>query len=556
MISPNRLLIWLAGIFLRIRVHPCASVVLLLGALLAGCGKPESRVAVGLKTQELHLGNGTEPQDLDPQIVTGVSEHNIMSSLIEGLMNEDPKTLSPVPGVAERWDVSADGTAYTFHLRANARWSDGVPVTAQDFVRSYQRALMPALANEYAYMLYAMKGAEEFNKGKLTDFAQVGVHARDGGTLEIQLTHPVPYFLSLLNHYSWWPVNIAAVERHGGFATRGNRWTRPENYVGNGPFVLESWRIGHAIVVRRNTNYWDAANVRLQRIHFYGIESADTEERAFRAGQLHVTYNPVPPAKMSVYRERNPQFLRVDPYLGTYFYRFNVRKPPLDNPLVRRALALAIDRAALCETVLRGGQLPARCFTPADTAGYTARANLTGNAEDARRLLAQAGFAEGKNFPKVEILFNTSEAHRAIAEAIQQMWRKELGIEVTLVNQEWKVYLDTEKKGDYFVSRAGWIGDYADPSTFLETFTADSGNNRTGWSDKKYDALLAAAAREPDTTKRNELFQEAEAILMTAVPIMPIYFYTRPYLRQPMVRGWEPTLLDHHPWKHVWLESP
>lgn len=538
-----------------IRLRPGISAVLLLGVVLTGCGRPETRVSFGNRAQELHVGNGTEPQDLDHQIVTGVSEHNIMSSLIEGLVGEDPVDLAPVPGVAERWDISPDGTVYTFHFRSNARWSTGEPVTARDFVRSYERILAPKLAGEYAYMLHVMKGAEDFNKGKLKDFAMVGVKALDERTLRIELNHPVPYFLSLLNHYSWWPIHPATVEKHGPFAERGNRWTRPGNYVGNGPFVLESWRVNHSIVVRKNTNYWNAAAVRLQRIHYYGIESADTEERAFRAGQLHVTYNPVPPAKMSGYRQDRPELLRVDPYLGTYFYRLNTRQPHLRDKRVRHALSLALNREAIVETVTRGGQLAAYHFTPANTAGYTTRARLKGDANEARRVLAEAGYPGGKNFPPLELLFNTSEAHRAIAEAVQQMWRKELGLDVRLVNQEWKVYLDSERKGDFQVSRAGWIGDYNDPSTFLETFTANSGNNRTGWSNAKYEELLDAAAREGDLNKRNELFQQAEAIFLDELPVIPIYFYTRPYLKRPEVKEWNPTILDHHPWEHVWLES-
>jgi oligopeptide transport system substrate-binding protein len=351
-------------------------------------------------------------------------------------------------------------------------------------------------------------------------------------------------------------VHVPTVEKHGDPATRGNRWTLPGNYVGNGAFTLESWRVSHSITVRKSPTYWDAGNVKLNRIHFYGIESADTEERAFRAGQLHVTYNPVPPSKISVYREKNPQLLRIDPYLGTYFYRVNVLKPPLTDVRVRRALAIAINRAAIVETVTRGGQLPAFNLTPPGTAGYTSRAVITGTLDDARRLLKEAGFAGGKNFPKIDIHFNTSEAHRAIAEAIQQMWRKELGIDAGLLNEEWKVYLDTQNARRYDVSRAGWIGDYDDPSTFLETFTTDSGNNRTGWSNPKYDALIKAAGRESDLKKRLEIFQQAEAILVEELPILPIYFYTRPFLIHPSVRGWNPNILDHHPYKHVWLEEP
>jgi oligopeptide transport system substrate-binding protein len=523
--------------------------------IFTGCGRPVPRVDRGIATQELHLGNGTEPQDLDPHTVQGVSEHNLISSLIEGLVSEHPVTGEPVPGTAARWDISPDGKVYTFHLRPEARWSNGETVTAHDFVRSFQRILNPRLGSEYAYMLFAMKGAEDYQKGKLTDFTQVGVKALDDRTLRIELNHAVPYFLSLLNHYTWWPVHVPTVEKFGDPAIRGNRWTLPGNFVGNGPFVLESWRVSHSITVRKSTSYWDAATVKLNRIHFYGIESADTEERAFRAGQLHVTYDPVPPAKIAVYREKQPHLMRIDPYLGTYFYRVNVLKPPLNDVRVRRALALALNREAIVETVTRGGQLPAYHFTPAGTAGYTSRTKITGTRDDARRLLAEAGFPNGKGFPKMQIHFNTSDTHRPIAEAIQQMWNKELNIEVGLLNEEWKVYMDTQNARRYDVSRAGWIGDYDDPSTFLETFTTDSGNNRTGWSNARYDDLIKQAGREGELKKRLEIFQQAEAILLEELPILPIYFYTRPFLIHPSVRGWHPNILDHHPYKHVWLEE-
>ncbi|NJM55954.1 MAG: peptide ABC transporter substrate-binding protein [Verrucomicrobiae bacterium] len=371
---------------------------LLLPALLAllaftGCGRPVSRVAHGIAHQELHAGNGTEPQDLDPHTVQGVSEHNIISALLEGLVGEDPVTLEPVPGTAERWDVSGDGRVYTFHLRRNARWSNGDPVTAHDFVRSYRRILNPKLASEYAYLLFVLRGAEDFFNGRLADFAQVGVAAPDDFTLRLELNHAVPYFLQLLNHYTWWPVHLPTVEKHGPPDVRGNRWTRAGNFVGNGPFVLERWRTSHSITVRKSETYWDAASVKLQRIHFYGIESADTEERAFRAGQLHVCYDPLPAAKIAAYQRDRPHLLRIDPYLGNYFYRVNVTKPPLNDVRVRRALALAINREDIVTVVTGAGQLPAYNLTPPGTAGYTSRAKISGTLDDARRLLAEAGSA-------------------------------------------------------------------------------------------------------------------------------------------------------------------
>ena len=266
-----------------------------------------------------------------------------------------------------------------------------------------------------------------------------------------------------------------------------------------------------------------------------------------------MTYE-VPQSKISVYRRDSPQLLRIDPYLGAYFYRINTTRPQFRDKRVRQALAMAIDRKSIVENVTRGGQLPAYYFTPPDTVGYTSRSAIRYDPEGARKLLAQAGYPGGKGFPPFDILYNTSESHKSVAEAIQQMWKRELGIDARLLNQEWKVYLDTEKRKDYDVSRAGWIGDYADPSTFLETFLAESGNNRTGWANAEYDRLLKEASRLGDRQTRYELFQKAEAIFLDEMPVIPIYHYTRVYLLRPEVRGWNATILDHHPYPYVWLE--
>jgi oligopeptide transport system substrate-binding protein len=524
-------------------------------ATLAGCGLAESNVERGIRDQILHLGNGTEPQEIDPQIVTGVPEHNIIVALLEGLVSEHPETLEPAPGVAERWEISDDARVYTFHFRGNALWSNGEPVTALDFVRSYERMLSPTLGSEYAYMLHYMVNAEAFNRGEVTDFSEVGVQALDDRTLEITLHSPTPYFLSILNHYSWFPVHLPTIEKHGPVFQRGNRWTRPGNFVGNGPFVLSQWRVNQILVVEKSPTYWDADRVRLNAIHFHPIESNETEERAFRSGQIHIT-NVIPLSKIEVYRQNHPEVLRLDPWLGTYFYRFNVNAPPLDDPRVRRALTLAVDRESLVRNVTLADEQPAYHFTPPNTAGYTSWTRIEGDLEEARRLLAEAGFPGGRGFPTVEILYNTHEAHRTIAEAIQQMWRQNLGIHAGLMNQEWKVYLDSQRTLSYQIARAGWIGDYEDPNTFLNMWVTDGGNNNTGFSHPEYDRLIEEAGGTADPQQRYQILQQAEAILLEELPIMPLYFYTSKRLVHPSVRGWHPTILDHHPYKYVYLENP
>ena len=410
----------------------------LLAGVLAGCGPGNRPVDQGAHNKVLNITVGTEPEDIDPHVVTGVPEHHIIVALTEGLVAEDPVDLHPVPGTAERWEVSDDGTVYTFHLRGSAKWTNGDPVTADDFVQSFKRILTPALASKYSYMLFVMKGAEDYSTGKLKDFAQVGVRAIDERTLEITLNSPTPYFLSLLNHYTWFPVHIATIEKHGGLVKRGSGWTKPENFVSNGPFRLKSWRLGRKIVVEKNPDYWDAATTKLDEIHFYPIELETTQENAFRGGQLHNIYN-LHIDKIATYKKEHPDELRIKPHLASYFYRFNTTRKPCDDVRVRKALAMSLDRGSITKNVTKGEQMPALFFTPPGVAGYTARARIEENIDKARQLLAEAGYPDGKGFPSLELLYNTTEGHRIIAEAIQQMWKKNLNINITLQNQEWKV---------------------------------------------------------------------------------------------------------------------
>lgn len=536
-----------------------ASVLRLLSAaacllFASACFKRDSAVKSGNRDQVLHRGIGAEVGDLDPHVATNIAELDVASALFEGLVAEDPVDLHPVPAVAERWDVSPDLLTYTFHLRAGAKWSNGEPVTAQDFITAWKRILTPSLAAENAGLLYVLQGAEAFHKGATKDFAQVGVAAPDPRILRVTLDHPTPYFLSLLTHAAWFPVPLGAIEAHGAAFARGNPWTRPGRLIGNGPFKLKTWQPNRVIVVEKSPTYWDATRVRLNAIHFYPIESVDAEERTFRTGQLHATYV-LPFGKIDAYRRNAPQFLRIDPYLNTYFFRLNTRQPALDNERVRRALALAIDRVAIVEKILRGGQRAATSITPPGMPGYIPPPGAPMSAVAARALLVEAGYPGGKGLPPLEMLYNTSENHRILAEAVQEMWRRELGLDVRLLNQEFKVVLAERRLGRYQILLSDWVGDYLDASTFLDLWRSDNGNNHTGWSSKEYDALLFAAARNPDAAARAAQMQQAEALMLAAAPIIPVYYNTHVYLLQPSVRGWYPTLLDHHPYKHVWLEE-
>jgi oligopeptide transport system substrate-binding protein len=521
---------------------------------LAGCAKSEPKADAGAPTAStvprtvLNYGNGTEPQDIDPQVVTGVPENKIVNALFEGLVAEGPTGSDTVGGVAERWEISPDGRVYTFFLRTTAKWSNGDPVTAQDFVASYRRILTPSLGAEYAYKLHHVVGAEAFNKGELKDFAQVGFAAPDAHTLRITLKHRAPFLIEAMKHYSWFPVHIPTVEKFGGLARKGAAWTRPENLVGNGPFVLKEWRPNQRLVVTRSPTYWDRERVKLETINFMPTESIETEERMFRTGQVDRT-NELPNNKIETYKREFATSYRQDPYFGVYFYRVNVTKAPLNDKRVRRALALAIDRESLVRNVTRGGQQPAYNFCPPSPL-FTSNARIEGDLAEAKRLLAEAGFPGGKGFPKVNILYNTSENHRAIAEAIQQMWRTRLGVEIGMANQEWKVYLDAQDTLNYDLCRAGWIADYTDPNTFMDLWVTGGGNNDTGWSNATYDGLVRESLAAGSEAERLAIYQKMETILADELPVIPIYFYTRVFAVNPKLR-YVPNAIDNRNWKFM-----
>lgn len=526
----------------------------LLAAGLAACGGGESNVERGNREGVLHFGNGTEPQGLDPHVVTGVPESHIVHALFEGLVTKNPWTLEPEPGVAERWDISDDGLTITFHLNPAARWSNGDTVTAQDFVWSWRRALHPAMGNQYAYMLYPVVNAESFAQGRLEDFGEVGVKALDEHTLQVTLNAPTPYFLQLMDHYSTFAVHPPTIEKFGAATDRFTPWTRVENLVGNGAFNLAEWKLNRRITVEKSPTYWDRERVRLNGVVFYPTENVSTEERMFRVGQLHYTQT-VPLDKVPAYRAMDNSPYVNAPYLGTYYYLLNTAEPPLDDVRVRRALALAVDRERLIRTVLHDVYVPAWSITPPDTLGYYPPKLLSFDPERARALLAEAGYPGGEGWPGLELTYNTSEAHRKIAIALQQMWKDVLGVHVTLTNQEWKVFLDSVDTMNFQMARRGWIGDYVDPNNFLDLFLCNGGNNNTGFCDPVYDEMvLREAPRAPDREARFDVFFAAETRLMQEVPILPIYTYTSSHLIHPGVRGMPSNLMDYMNLKYVWLD--
>jgi oligopeptide transport system substrate-binding protein len=533
-------------------------------ALLAGCAKsglpteaPEGSAAEAAKPRQVfRYGNGSEPQDLDPQQVQGTPELHLIEALFEGLLAEDPKDCHPVPGLAKSWEISPDSLVYTFHLRDNIKWSDGVPITADDFLLSWKRMISPKFASQYAYLVYNfVKNAKDYYDGKITDFSQVGFKAPDERTLVVTLSGPTPFLLKILaNHYAWHAVPIHTILKYGALDERSTAWTRPGNMVSDGPFMLKEWLPQQRIVVVRNPNYWDAATVKLDEVDFYPTDDIPGEERMFRDGQIDITTD-IPHSKIDVYRRDHPEELHIEPFLGVYFYRCNVTVPPLNDKRVRKALAIAIDRETLIRDVVKGGELPAYAVSYPGTAGYAPRAQIKGTLDDARQLLADAGYPGGKGMPTIQLIYNTSENHKQIAEAIQEMWRKKLGVNIDLQNQEWKVYLDNQHTHNFQLERAGWIADYEDPHVFLEIWETDNGNNDTLWSNADYDRLLHEALQARDDKERYEIYQKMDAILVDECPVIPIYYYTRTYLMNPKVKGYWPTLLDTHPFKYIYLEN-
>ena len=511
---------------------------------LVACGRGESNVAAGNRDGVLHFGNGTEPQTIDPHVMSGMPEVNIARALYEGLVVRNPHTLEMEPGVAERWEVSSDGKIMSFYLNPRARWSNGDPVTAEDFAWSLRRSLHPVLGNQLAYTLFPISGAQAYAKGDLTDPDELGIRVLDDLTLQITLEHPDPYFLGTLGTYTALPVHRATVEAHGKFTDRFTPWTRVGNFVGNGPFTLTEWQLNRRLVVTKSRTYWNADKVALNAVVFHPVENAVAEEKMFRAGQLHYT-NQVPLNKIPAYLDMTDSPYRQAPWQGSYFLQFNVNRSPVDDRRVRMALALAVDREKLVATVLQGTELASFSLVPVGTPDYTSPAVQYYNPDQARALLAEAGYPQGQGWPGLEYLFNTSENHRRIAIALQQMWKEELNIDISLLNQEWKVYLDTTSEKNYQLARRGWIASDLNPATFLDMFTSESGTNDTGFSNPRYDEIMLERVPEtPKAAARVALMQEAEAIVLQEAAIIPLYTYNSKHLVQPSVKGAPTNVLD------------
>ena len=515
-----------------------------------------------LEPADFTFNNATEVATLDPARVTGTPEGRVIRCLFEGLTVKHPETLEPLPGMAESWTISDDGLVYTFNMRRGAQWSNGDPVTAHDFVFSWERFLHPMTAAEYAYQLWYVVGAKEYTTqvdddgNPVNDFSTVGIKANSDYELQVTLQNPTPFFMDLMGFYPLFPVNRRNIEeaKERWPDDWEIKWLQPENIVTNGPFTVEYRRVNDRIRFRKSETYWDKDNVALETIDCLAIEAAGTALNMYITGEAHY----LPNVPINIVRDLLPrEDFNPAPFLGTYFYRVNTTKPPFNDKRVRRALALTIDRKAICEKITKAGQSPATALVPPGMPGYKTVSMGPPNVAEAKALLAEAGYGpDGSPFPSLEIHYNTLESHRDIAEVIADSWRVNLGIDAKLLNQEWKVYLDTQSTLGYDVSRSAWIGDYADPNTFLDMFVTGGENNKTGWGNEEYDLLIARAGTEFDPKVRMDILRQAEQILIDEMPILPIYYYSTQNIVAPRLGGFYENIQDEHfPKFWYWMDD-
>ena len=510
------------------------AICLIIAMLFTGC-----TTQLNTETpQVLNFNLGSEPGTLDPQLNKDLYGGSVINNLYEGLFRCVDDVITPA--VAKSYSLSADGMTYTFALR-KSNWSDGTELTAYDFEFAWKRALDPKLASEYAYQLYYIDGGEAFHKG-LGSIDAVGVKAIDANTLEVRLNRPTPFFLELLTTFTYMPTKKEIVENNYDGAWSLN----PETSVTNGPFKLEAFTSGSLIKLVKNPEYYNASKVSLDVINIYMINEATTTLTAFESGQMDII-DSVPNVEVPrLLNESN--HLKINPMIATAFYAFNVTKAPLDNLNVRKALILSIDRKLLVEEVTKAGELPANGFMPPgllDAKGKDFNTvagdyGLGYNPDMARQLLSDAGYLNGKDFPVIELFYNASESNSLIAATLQEMWKNELGITVKLVSQEFAVFQTTKAERQYQIARGSWFGDYSDPLAMLEIWTSDNPINSTGWSNKKYDALIMSAKSKNDASRYNDLYQ-AESILMSEAPILPLYYYTDLYMVSDAIVGYEKT---------------
>lgn len=524
------------------------AVIALALVLVSGCHR-ESLVESGARGQILHLGNGADPKALDPGQEESEIEYNIDTALFEGLTNiaNDGETI--LPGVAERWDVSPDGRTYTFHLRPDARWSDGSLVTADDFEFAFRRVFTPTLLSQSNIAGFPIVGAQEMMEGRKVP---LGVHALDARTLRIELKFPTPYLPYILAGAPFVPVPRAVVEKFGDPYQPGSAWSRPGNMVSNGAFRLVSWRPNQDVVVARNPYYWDHARVRLNEVHFYPTDDIESEERSFRSGGLHVTYG-LPTSKIAVYADRHDPRLRITPQLDTVFLDFNANQRPFQDVRVRRAFSLAIDRDRIVPLVNQGEFSPAHALTRPGTAGYQPPAAEDYRPDEARRLLAEAGFAGGAGFPAVAIRARQGNKH-ALAEALQETWRRVLGVTVEIEIEEQKVFFSDLEAKNYDLALDSYFYGIQAPEMMFMMALPDSPANYPGWKSGAFAEAFRAANEATVLPARRAAYDRMERALQDEAVFVPVAYWNQVHLVSPMVKGWRDNALYAIDWRELWLE--
>ncbi|CAI9085585.1 peptide ABC transporter substrate-binding protein [Candidatus Methylacidiphilum fumarolicum] len=500
-------------------------------------------------SDQIVIVNGPEPESLDPHVITGQLEGRIVKALFEGLTTWNAKG-EIIPGTAERWECSPDGKCYRFYLRKTF-WTNGKPVEAKDFVLSWKRALDPNQGSRYADLFFWITNAKSYYEGKINDFSLVGIKAIGQSILEVQLEDPIPFFLQLVAEPVFFPLPIDTINVYG------EDWIKVGKIVSNGPYILDEWKINDRIVLKKNPYYWAQSSIKTKELDLLTTTKASTAFNLFYCGIADLILDKGLVPTFFIEKIRQKPYFHSSPIFATYFYRFNTQHKPLNDSRIRCALAMAIDKSRLVRIITRGGELPAGSITPPGIPGYNSPSGLPYNPTMAKKLLAEAGYPNGKGFPPLSILYNSGELNEQIATEIQAMWQENLGIHVGLRNQEWKVYLNSLSQLDFDIARSSWVGDYADPTTFLNLFTQFSSNNETGWFNNRYEELLTKAQKEVNRSYRFQILQSAEKILVEEeLPIIPLYFYSGILLYDPeKIGGIEPNLLDEHPFSKLFRKN-
>lgn len=488
-------------------------------------------------------GNAAEPETLDPNLSSGVQENEIMGDLMIGLTTFDARART-IPGMALRWDTSADGLTWTFHLR-DAVWSDGVPVTAEDVVFGWRRLLAPATASSYAYFLYVVKNATAVNAGKMPGTA-LGVTALDDKTLRVELEHPAPYFPEMLTHATTYPLPRHVV------TAKGKDWTRPGNYVGNGPFVLKEWVPNSHVMVEKNPRFYDAANVALERVFFYPTDDYGAALQRMRAGEIDIQMK-LPQQQIDWIRKNIPQTIHPVPQLITEIVGLNHKRKPFDDVRVREAINLAISREVVATRIKRLGDVPAYNVVPPGTANYPGGVEFdfkpldqAHRTDKARALMRAAGYDENNRVKTSYMIRATTPGYqRAVAAAIQQMLAQ-VFIDIAIVPNDMQVFYPAIQEHDFDMAQAGWVADFNDASSFLDLFRSGGGNNWGEYASPAFDAMLDGAQRDPDSISRGRKLAQAEAILLKDHACVPLWFWVAPSMWWPYVKGFESNILDYH----------